>query len=299
MKLKRLISMALAFCLVFSCFVSLGSVETYAASVKTPAKVTGLKAVATQEAKAEGGVRNVVTITWAKAKYATGYQVYLFGEKEKTTTACKYVVKGFKSSLKVPVKVRAYRKYKQYYNSKKKKWVNSKPKKSQWKGKKTRTKFKYGKFTSTSVTTKAAPKEPVGWPEFNDEAKQKIIQAIHDGPIEYNDAADFGYYTEHELLSQMAQEIADKAAKDGKVTYVFKDELDDERLTAEFGEYGYKYEITQGRNLKTFDDLEAIYNSIEDIPFYSGVWTHWTQSYEYVGVGYCKGYLCIIVLYER
>ena len=169
--MKKLLSTALALCMAFSCFAVIGAVPSYAAS--KPAKVSGLKSSAVAQSSAK--------LSWKKAKGSNGYQIVLNGKAVANTKSTSYTLGGLNAGTKYSVKVRAYKSYKQYYNTKKKKWVSKKPKASQWKTKKTRTKYKYGKYSSTiSFKTKAAPAAPVNinYPSL-DQARSETLATIN------------------------------------------------------------------------------------------------------------------------
>lgn len=151
--------------------MTLGAATSPVSAVSAPTKVslTSVKAAYSS-----------VTVSWKKASYTTGYQVYRNGAKIATTTKLSFKNTSVKQGSKYSYKVRAYRKYtvKQYYNSKTKKWQSKKPSKKYWKGRKTRkvAKYKYGKFSTTKAAT--VPVKPI--PE-KDEANSPIEELAEDG----------------------------------------------------------------------------------------------------------------------
>ena len=128
-------------------------IETFA--VSKPAQVKNLKASAkTAES---------ITLKWRKAKGAKGYEVQQYDTKAKKWKALKkvnvlkYKHTKLKSNTAYKYRVRAYRSYKQYYNTKTKKWVNKKPAKKSWKTKNSRKVYVYGKASSVlTVRTKTS-----------------------------------------------------------------------------------------------------------------------------------------------
>jgi len=132
---------------------------SHAAVPKAPAKVTVKSA-----ALVKGSEQTQVKITWKKINGVSGYQIARKDgngswkniknvNKAGTVT---FTNTGLKASTKYTYRVRAYKTYKQYYNTTKNKWVSSKPAKKHWKGKLVKTAYKYGKWSGTkAITTKA------------------------------------------------------------------------------------------------------------------------------------------------
>jgi|GEM_PF-6733629 len=125
--------------------------ETFA--VSKPSQVKNLKASAKTTSS--------ITLKWKKVKAAKGYEVQQYNPKTKKWKTLKkvkvlnYKHTKLKANTLYKYRVRAYKAYKQYYNSKTKKWQNKKPAKKNWKNKKTRTKYVYGKASKAlSVRTK-------------------------------------------------------------------------------------------------------------------------------------------------
>lgn len=139
--------------------VALGELTASAAAPKKPAKVASLKANATSQ--------TTITLKWGKVKTkgTKGYMVYRYNLSTGKWVAVKNIKKAttltfkdqkLKAGTSYKYKVRAYTTYKQYYNTKTKKWVNKKPAKNNWKTKKSRTKYIYGAYSTVkSFKTKA------------------------------------------------------------------------------------------------------------------------------------------------
>ena len=149
----KLLTILTAFAIMFTAVPGV-TLESYAA-VKAPTRITGVRSA--------GSGTNYAAIRWKKPsksqlKKMSGIAVFRNGAVvgtvgKKTTAFTDYsVAPGTRYSYSV----RAFKTYKQYYNSKKGKWVNKKPKKSQWKGKRKRTAYKYGKASAAvSIATKS------------------------------------------------------------------------------------------------------------------------------------------------
>jgi len=166
---KNITSILMVFALIFTTIpIISGNIEVYAAS--KPGQVKSVKV-------SYNSGTGINTITWKKVSGATGYQIYRASgvftyspsytsqyksyAKVATPSSTTYKDTNFKEFTNNGYKVRAYKKiYKtQYYNSKTKKWQNSKPKKKyykacpsgKYKGKKTRQILKstlYGSYSS-------------------------------------------------------------------------------------------------------------------------------------------------------
>ena len=112
----KTISLLLMLALVFTMF-TINTIPAYAAT-KT-LKLT---------AKASGQTQAV--LTWNKiSKPYSGYAVFRNGTVIKyfNTKTTKFTDSGLKSGTKYTYQIKSYKKTKQYYNTKKKKWVTSKP----------------------------------------------------------------------------------------------------------------------------------------------------------------------------
>lgn len=137
---KRNLERIVIFTLIIT--FAFGMCSTFAVSKPGTPKITGLS-----------GQAKTVTITWSKAKNASGYDVYQNGKKIARTTA-----KSYKSNItacgKYTYKVRAFKKYKvkqkQYYNKKKCKWQTKKIKKAKKRTVKV-TKFRYGSYSKSKT----------------------------------------------------------------------------------------------------------------------------------------------------
>ena len=141
---QKLTSILLVLSLVFTMF----AVNTIPAHAAT--KTLKLKASASGQTQA--------VLTWNKiSKPYNGYAVFRDGKVikyfGKGTT--KFTDSGLASGSAHSYQIKSYKKTKQYYNSKKKKWQTSKPKASQWKGKQTRYVYSY-KTKSNVVTIRTA-----------------------------------------------------------------------------------------------------------------------------------------------
>lgn len=282
--MKKILATFLAMCVAFTGVMSLGTTTTYAA-VKTPAKVTGVKATAAST--------SAIKVTWKKAKYASGYQVYCGSKKVATTTKLTATIKNLKASTKYSYKVRAYKKYKQYYNSKKKKWVNSKPKKSQWKGKKTRNRYKYGKFSKVvSATTKAAA-VAVTWPTMTEADRASVVAAVNQCATERSD--ETVEYVQSPLLNAYAQAAAEQMAeaKDLEIDPYYNGTYIGDLLT-ELGLKASGINYHMGENIKTFDYNMVYYQIVAELgPMNTSA--YWTPDFSKIGVGYCQGYIAILI----
>ncbi|MDO4517622.1 MAG: fibronectin type III domain-containing protein, partial [Bacillota bacterium] len=136
----RIMSIMLTLVMCFSVFAIMPE-NSYAASV---AKVKGLKV------KSVGC--DTLKVSWSTAKGAKKYKVYLSTKSKSgfdcvaTTTSKSITGSKLKTGTKYYIKVRGVTTYKQkqYYHSKKKKWVTSKPSKKYIKDTRTVTKEKYG-----------------------------------------------------------------------------------------------------------------------------------------------------------
>ena len=122
-------------------------------AVSKPAKVKTLSAKAASYSK--------VSLSWSKAKRASGYQVVRNGKEVCKTKSRSFINLGLKGSTSYSYKVRAYKSYKQkqYYNKKTKKWQKKRPKKKYRGGTRKVTKYKYGSYSpARTVKTPATPK---------------------------------------------------------------------------------------------------------------------------------------------
>lgn len=160
--MKRMI-LCLTAIVVFSAFTLTLNVDVAcAASLPSkPSKVVQRSASAGE---------TTVKLKWKKVKGAKGYQIYRKKASSKKYKLVKTISKGktlsytdnnLKKNTKYNYKIRAYKTYKQYYNSSKKKWVVKRPLFSV--NPKTRTAKRFGRFSAVkSVKTKlislSAPK---------------------------------------------------------------------------------------------------------------------------------------------
>lgn len=152
--MKKIITLLLVFVFTFSMM----SFDLYAAS--KPAKVKKLTASAAGY--------NAANLSWSKASGAKGYTVFRNGAAVVNTKAKSFTDSGLSDGTSYSYTVKAYKTKKQYYNSKKHKWVDKKPKKSQWVGKQTRTKYIYGKSSPTrGITTASIPAYTITWKNYN------------------------------------------------------------------------------------------------------------------------------------
>lgn len=137
-KTKRHIVVVLMLTIIMT--AALGIESTFAVSKPGSTKITGLS-----------GAGNTITVTWSKAKNASGYDLYRNGKKIVRTSSRKNK-NTISTSGKYSYKVRAYKKYKvkqkQYYNKKTCKWQTKKIKAAKKRTVKV-TKYKYSKFSST------------------------------------------------------------------------------------------------------------------------------------------------------
>ena len=288
--MKKLLSTALALCMAFSCFAVIGAAPSYAASA--PAKVTKLKSSAVTQSSAK--------LSWKKSKGASGYQIVLNGKAVANTKSTSYTLGGLNAGTKYSVKVRAYKSYKQYYNTKKKKWVSKKPKKSQWKTKKTRTKYKYGKYSSTiSFETKAAPAAPVNinYPSL-DQARTETVATVNAHRVSRNPNA-----TElviDDTANRVAQKKAEYLAKIGRAgeNEVWIDALGGsvfQMMQAE-GKEVWDCMDVYAPNITSFDKsiVNKTDNAVGGGMSGSFNWAENQNSFNAIGVGYCRGYLEIV-----
>ena len=141
---RRTMSALLVLSLVFTMF-AVNTVPTHAAT-----KTLKLKASASGQTQA--------VLTWNKiSKPYSGYAVFRDGRVVKYfgKGTTKFTDSGLASGSVHSYQIKSYKKTKQYYNSKKKKWQTSKPKASQWKGKQTRYVYSY-KTKSNVVSIRTA-----------------------------------------------------------------------------------------------------------------------------------------------
>lgn len=141
---RRTMSALLVLSLVFTMF-AVNTVPTHAAT-----KTLKLKASASGQTQA--------VLTWNKiSKPYSGYAVFRDGRIVKYfgKGTTKFTDSGLVSGSAHSYQIKSYKKTKQYYNSKTKKWVTKKPKASQWKGKQTRYVYSY-KTKSNIVTIRTA-----------------------------------------------------------------------------------------------------------------------------------------------
>ena len=143
---SKLTSTLLILSLVFTMF-ALNTIPANAATKKITVKasVTG---------------QTTVSVTWNKISNPySGYAVFRDGKVIKycNTKTTKFNDSGLASGSAHSYQIKSYKKTKQYYNTKTKKWVNKKPKASQWKGKQTRYSYSYKtKSNVVSVRTNYA-----------------------------------------------------------------------------------------------------------------------------------------------
>ena len=115
-------------------------------------------AATTIKLKASASGQTQAVLTWNKiSKPYSGYAVFRDGKVIKYfgTGTIKFTDSGLASGSAHTYQIKSYKKTKQYYNSKTKKWVTKKPKSSQWKGKKTRYVYSY-KTKSNVVSIRTA-----------------------------------------------------------------------------------------------------------------------------------------------
>lgn len=151
---------ALTVVLVMILLLACSAPGSFAASKpKAPSKVTGVSA------KAAGD--NAISVRWKKAKNgAKGYAVYRDGvqiakvEGAKTTS---YTDTGLNSGTKYHYSVKAYKTYKvrTWFNTKTGKWTTKKPSRKNRGPVQKRTKYRYGKKSST-VSAKTSGSKLVG-----------------------------------------------------------------------------------------------------------------------------------------
>ena len=140
--LTKLFVICMVFCMSFMS-ISLFTDGLYVHAATSKIKVTG---TANQS-------NHSVYLKWNKiSKPYNGYAIVRDGHiiKYGSKKTVSYTVTGVPAGYHT-YQIKSYKKTKQYYNSKKKKWVTKKPKSSQWKGKKTRYVYSY-KTSSNTVT---------------------------------------------------------------------------------------------------------------------------------------------------
>ena len=161
---KRILSASIALSMACTFVPMVGTVSTFAASVKAPSKVTISSASRTSSSK--------VKVTWKKLKKSpSGYAVY----QKKGSSSWKLVKRVSKktSSLSVSAKateqnqfkVRAYKTYKEkkYYNKKTKKYVSKKSYNKlakKYRSIKNVTAYKYGSYSSTKTVKQTVAAMP-------------------------------------------------------------------------------------------------------------------------------------------
>lgn len=128
------------FALVFT------SLPMEAHAVSTPPKVKTFNASTYS--------KTAVKLTWKKPGKASGYEIYVNGKSNVRLSikSTQHYVLNLQPGTAYNVYIKTYNTYKQkqYYNSKTKKWQNTKPAKKYWKGKKTR-KVNARKYSKASV----------------------------------------------------------------------------------------------------------------------------------------------------
>lgn len=105
--MKKIISFAIAFALVFSSMAYVCTQSADAAAFRTTSRVTGVKLSAQSYSS--------IKLSWSKYKNAKGYKIYRATKKTgkykliKTTTLRSYTNKGLKAKTRYYYKVRAYK----------------------------------------------------------------------------------------------------------------------------------------------------------------------------------------------
>ena len=152
----KLTSTLLILSLVFTMF-ALNTIPANAATTKIT-----LKATVTGQ--------TTVNLTWNKIKSPySGYSVFRDGKVIKYfgTGTIKFTDSGLASGSAHTYQIKSYKKTKQYYNSKTKKWVTKKPKSSQWKGKKTRYVYSYKTKSNVVSIMTAYAYYTITWKNWN------------------------------------------------------------------------------------------------------------------------------------
>lgn len=189
-----------AFCIIICICVgtafsfSVAAEDVSAASKPAKVKTLSAKAVSCSN----------VSLSWSKAKRASGYQVVRNGVEVCKTASRSYTNSGLKGSTSYSYKVRAYKTYKQkqYFNKKTGKWQTKRPKKKYRGGTRKVTKYRYGSYSpARTIKTPAAPtpapvpKEPeIPTPEIpgekdTDETHAEAAEVTVDIPKEANASA--------------------------------------------------------------------------------------------------------------
>lgn len=291
--LKNALAIIVTIAVIFTAVPGI-TIESYAAA-KTPAKVTKLKSSAI--------TASTVKLSWKKSKGASGYQIVLNGKAVTNTKSTSYTLGGLKAGTKYSVKVRAYKSNKKYYNTKKKKWVSKKPKASQWKTKKTRIKNKYGKYSSTiSFNTKAAPAN-INYPSL-EQARTETVATINAHRVSRNPNAR--ELVIDDTANRIAQKKAEYLAKIGRAG-------EEEVWIDALG--GGVFQMMQAEGIEVWDCMDVYAPNITsfdksivnktDNAVGGGMsgsfnWAENQNSFEHIGVGYCRGYLEIVfVQYAR
>lgn len=204
---KRILSASIALSMACTFVLMVGTVSTFAASVKAPSKVTISSASRTSSSK--------VKVTWKKLKKSpSGYAVY----QKKGSSSWKLVkrVSNKTTSLSVSAKtteqnqfkVRAYKTYKvtKYYNKKTKKYVSKKSYNKlskKYRSIKKVTAYKYGSYSSTKTVKQTAAAMPT--PDVEDVTEYcngtsegtRVSAAINvDGAAKATGVSNFKYVIE-------------------------------------------------------------------------------------------------------
>ena len=157
-KLKTILTIGVVFAMVFTIFPSItGNMNAYAA---TPKKIT---------LNVSGYTSYTTTLKWNKCKSPKkGYAVFVDGTCVKRfntkTTSYSYSSNPGKTHT---YQIKVWTSKKQYYNTKTKKWVNKKPKASQWVGKQTRYKYTYSNASNSRSVTNPKLNQSIEFPNGN------------------------------------------------------------------------------------------------------------------------------------
>lgn len=280
--MKKTLSILLTVCVAVS-GVMLCTSETYAASrVGRPGKVN-----------VSNKTENLITLKWGKVKGAKGYAVFRNGKEIAKVKGTTVTDSGLKASTTYKYTVKAYKTKTKYYNSKKHKWQKKKPKK--WKGKK-KTTFTYGKASPVKKVTTAKSTANISWPSLETARKDMIaaanryVDAFIGSSIFAPTKRRFDVIVEDEGLDAWAQSLAEQMAKTGK-TCQYLPKYD------EYKPYGWDPNVSMpsfcfAKKVTKFDDALLAKMDDDFINRSYGPWD-WYDNYK-MGVGYCKGYLCIL-----
>ena len=146
----KLIVFTMLICIVLSICDS-ESFSVYASSKSKPTKVQSLKITKVTTTSA--------TLKWKKVKRCDGYEILRNNKIIKRQKAQKYIDYKLTGGKKYSYTVRAYVNYKQrqFYNTKKRKWVTRKPPRNEWQEGRIRyvLKRRYGPYSAAKkITTK-------------------------------------------------------------------------------------------------------------------------------------------------